>query len=156
MLKDFNVIPIRSIVVSGVALSKMNGEMKILLMKRNKGGFWCHVAGKVEFGETAWQAIIREFYEETSIHVQDLFNADYLEQFYEAQLNVIELIPVFVVYCDAEQKIILNDEHSAYMWCTLDEALEKVDYAGQKKLYQHIWNNFLHKQPTELLRVNLP
>lgn len=54
----------------------VNGEMKILLMKRNKGGFWCHVAEKFELGEIAWQAIIGEFHEETSIHVQNLFNAD--------------------------------------------------------------------------------
>ncbi|OTG84777.1 NUDIX hydrolase [Acinetobacter sp. ANC 4648] len=149
------MIPIRSVVVSGVALSKINGEIKILLMKRNKGGFWCHVAGKVEAGETAWQAIIREFHEETVIDVQQLYSADYLEQFYEATLNVIELIPAFVVYCDDNQKITLNEEHSEYIWCSLDEALEKVVFAGQKKFYEYVWNNFVKRPPVELLKINI-
>jgi len=150
-----NMIPIRSIIVSGVALSKINGEIKILLMKRNKGGFWCHIAGKVEVGEKGWQAIIREFHEETAIEVQQLYSADYLEQFYEAEFNVIELIPAFVVYCEENQKITLNEEHSEYMWCTLDEAVEKVNFDGQRKLYQYVWNNFVKRSPFELLKIDI-
>ena len=61
------MIPIRSVVVSSVLLSKIEGEFKILLMKRVKGGFWCHVAGKVELDETASQAILREIREETNV-----------------------------------------------------------------------------------------
>ena len=64
------MIPIRSIIVSGVLLSEIEGELKILLMKRVKGGFWCHVAGKIEENETAPQAILREIGEETAIQVK--------------------------------------------------------------------------------------
>ncbi len=39
---------IRSVVVSAVLLSKIESEIKLLLMKRVKGDYWCHVAGKVE------------------------------------------------------------------------------------------------------------
>ena len=42
------MIPIRSVVVSAVLLSKIESEIKLLLMKRVKGDYWCHVAGKVE------------------------------------------------------------------------------------------------------------
>lgn len=153
--KGLNMILIRSVIVSGIALSKINGEMKILLMKRNKGGFWCHVAGKIEADEKAWQVIMREFHEETAIKVKQLYSADYLEQFYEATLNVIEMIPVFVVYCEDNQKITLNEEHSEYIWCSLDEALEKVIFDGQRKLYEYVWNNFVKRQPTELLKIDI-
>ena len=61
------MIPIRCKAVSGVALTTVDGETKLLVMKRVKGGFWCHVAGTVEAGETGWQTIIREFGEETGI-----------------------------------------------------------------------------------------
>jgi dATP pyrophosphohydrolase len=44
------MIPIRCKAVSGVALSTIDGETKLLVMKRVKGGFWCHVAGTVEAG----------------------------------------------------------------------------------------------------------
>lgn len=59
------MIPIRSIAVSAVLLSEIEGELKILMMKRVKGNFWCHVVGKLEGNETAWQAILREIDEET-------------------------------------------------------------------------------------------
>ena len=45
------MIPIRCKAISGVALSTIDGETKLLVMKRVKGGFWCHVAGTVEAGE---------------------------------------------------------------------------------------------------------
>lgn len=91
------MIPIKTSVVSGVALSKINGVIKMLLMKRVKGDYWCHVAGSIESDETGWQAIVREFREETQIEVSLLYNAQYIEQFYESSSNTIELIPVFVV-----------------------------------------------------------
>ena len=75
------MIPIRSVVVSAVLLSKIAGEIKLLLMKRVKGDCWCHVAGKVEENETASQAILREIKEETAIQPQRLLSADYIEQF---------------------------------------------------------------------------
>ncbi len=40
------MIPIRCKTVSGVALSTIDGETKLLVMKRVKGGFWCHVAAR--------------------------------------------------------------------------------------------------------------
>ena len=60
------MIPIRSVVVSAVLLSKIESEIKLLLMKRVKDDYWCHVAGKVEEKETASQAILREIKEETA------------------------------------------------------------------------------------------
>ncbi len=75
------MIPIRCHTVSGVALSTVQDETRLLMMKRVKGGFWCHVAGTVEAGETGWQTIVREFREETGIVVHELYNGQYLEQF---------------------------------------------------------------------------
>lgn len=93
------MIPIRCNAVAGVALSDIDGQIKILLMNRVKGGFWCHVAGTVEAGETGWQTIVREFGEETGIKVTELYNGQYLEQFYDAATNSVMVVPVFVVYC---------------------------------------------------------
>lgn len=116
------MIPIRCKTVSGVALSTIDGETKLLVMKRVKGGFWCHVAGTVEAGETGWQTIVREFREETGIRVCELYTAHYLEQFYDSASNTVEVVPVFVVYCPPNQVVTLNDEHTEYRWCTLAEA----------------------------------
>jgi len=149
------MIPIRSAVVSGVALSVIDGQTKMLLMKRTKGCFWCHVAGSIEPDEKGWQTIIREFREETEIKVTELYNGQYLEQFYESNLNTIEMIPVFVVYCKPNQTIIINHEHTEYKWCLLSEAIELAEFPGQKLLYEHIWNNFVESKPSKLMRVKV-
>ena len=66
------MIPLNTSIVAGVALSEIDGQTKMLLMKRVKGGYWCHVAGSIELGETGWQAIVREFEEETKIEAKEL------------------------------------------------------------------------------------
>lgn len=147
------MIPIRSVVVSAVLFSKINSEFRMLLMKRVKGDFWCHVAGKIQVNETASQAILREICEETEVQVQELYSADYLEQFYEASLNVIELIPAFVGFCADDQQVILNHEHTEYKWCTLSEAQALVPFSNQKKLYDFVWQNFIDQTPEALLKI---
>ncbi|HDX8402960.1 NUDIX hydrolase [Aeromonas dhakensis] len=147
------MIPIRCKTVSGVALSTIDGETKLLVMKRVKGGFWCHVAGTVEAGETGWQTIIREFGEETGIRVCELYTAHYLEQFYESVSNTVEVVPVFVVYCPPNQVVTLNHEHTEYRWCTLAEAKALVSFPGQQALYDHLWHYFVENSPSALMRV---
>ncbi|MFM5353750.1 NUDIX hydrolase [Aeromonas dhakensis] len=147
------MIPIRCKTVSGVALSTIDGETKLLVMKRVKGGFWCHVACTVEAGETGWQTIIREFGEETGIRVCELYTAHYLEQFYESVSNTVEVVPVFVVYCPPNQVVTLNDEHTEYRWCTLAEAKALVSFPGQQALYDHLWHYFVENSPSALMRV---
>lgn len=149
------MIKVNTTVVSGVALSQIDGEMKLLLMKRVKGGFWCHVAGSIEAGETGVDAIVREFAEETQIQVTHLYNAQFLEQFYVDSANLIELIPVFAVQCPANQKVTLNDEHTEYKWCSLQEALELAPFPNQHAVYKHIWHYFVEKPINELYRVNI-
>ncbi len=149
------MIPIYSKVVSGVALSQVGGETKMVLMKRLKEGFWCHVAGKVEAGETGWQAIVREFLEETQIAVKELYNGEYLEQFYEPSKNRIEVIPVFVVICPPEQPIVLNPEHTEYRWCSLEEAKSVVPFPNQMALYDHIWKHFVVEKPSSYMKIEV-
>lgn len=144
---------INTSIVSGVAISTIDGEEKILLLKRAEKGFWCHVAGSIESEEFAWQAIIREFFEETAIEVIDLFSAETSEQFYDAATDQYAIIPCFVVICEPNQRIVLNDEHTDYKWCSLSQALEMVPYPGQKKLYQHVWKYFIDGTPSDLMKV---
>ena len=148
-----DMIPIRSIIVSAVLLAKIDSEFKILLMKRVKGDFWCHVAGKIEANESGTEAILREIQEETGIQPLQLFSADYIEQFYEPSLNVIEMIPAFVGFCSDDQNVILNHEHTEYRWCSLAEAKAFVVFSNQRKLYDFIWGNFVENQPVSLLKI---
>ena len=149
------MIPVNTSVVAGVALSQFGNETKLLLMKRTKEGYWCHVAGKIEQGELAWQAMIREFMEETQIEVNSLYNGEYLEQFYEANSNQLLIIPSFVVVCPPEQKVVLNSEHTDFKWCSLEDAKSMVPFPNQRLLYDHVWQHFVINPPSEFLRITL-
>ncbi len=139
------MIPIQATHVSGVVISEIDGTQKMLLLKRVKGGYWCHVAGGIEEGEQGWQTILRELKEETQIENVELHTADFLEQFYEARKNRIMVIPCFVIFCQRDQSIILNDEHTDYRWCTLEEAKQLAPFANQHQLYEHVWLNYVDK-----------
>ena len=149
------MIPLNTSIVAGVALSEIDGQTKMLLMKRVKGGYWCHVAGSIESGETGWQAIVREFEEETKIEAKELYNAQFLEQFYEANVNVIQLIPIFAVLCPPDQAVELNHEHTEYRWCSLEEAKALAPFPNQHTVYDHIWAYFVDTLANPLYRVDV-
>jgi len=150
-----NNIPINSSVAAMVVLSEREGEMRILLMKRAKEGFWCHVAGSIEAGETAWQTALRELQEETGLRAETLYTAEHLEQFYEAGRNVITIVPAFLCFVDSDAEVQLNDEHLDYRWCTLEEALELTGFPNQHSLYQHVWRYFVEREPNPRMRIDL-
>ena len=149
------MIPLNTSIVAGVALSQIDGETKMLLLKRTKGNYWCHVAGHIEGSEKAWQAIIREFNEETQIEVKQLYNGQILEQFFEANVNVMQIIPVFVVFCPAEQTVVLNYEHSEFRWCSLQEACDLVPFPNQREVYRQVWQSFVLNKPHPLFEVDI-
>lgn len=123
------------------------------MMQRAAEGFWCHVAGKIEDGEAAWQTARRELLEETGLGVERLYSAEYLEQFYDESRNCITMIPAFVAMFRALPDITLDDEHLDYHWCSLEEALELAEYPNQRALYRHVWENFVEQAPSPRMRV---
>jgi dATP pyrophosphohydrolase len=120
-----------------------------LLVKRSveDGGYWSHVGGGVEPGETAVDTIKREILEETGLVPDALYNGEYIEQFYQVDKNRILVMPVFVAILEQERPVILNDEHTDFCWCTLDEAKKKVPFHGQRTLYDHVWTLFATDSP---------
>ncbi|MFL7051742.1 DNA mismatch repair protein MutT, partial [Vibrio cyclitrophicus] len=68
---------------------------------------------------------------------------------------VIQLIPVFAVLCPPNQAIELNDEHTEYRWCNLEEAKALAPFPNQHAVYDHIWSYFVDKPVNPLYRVKL-
>ena len=144
-------IPIRCAVASAVVLEEGPDQPRMLLLRRAKQpllGEWCHVAGGIEDGETAWKTALREIREETGLAVVHLFSADCNEQFYEAGRNAFAVVPVFVAYVDASQAVRLNSEHSEYRWVTIAEAQSLVTFGGQRRIYEEIQREFIDRKPS--------
>jgi len=144
-------VPIDCSVASALVLERNSLPPRMLLLRRTSPELrdeWCHVAGRIEPGEAAWQAALREIREETGLKVLRLFTADYTEQFYEAKRNVITIVPVFVAYVDAARSVQLNAEHSAFRWVTFAEAAQMVTFGGQRRLYEEVKREFLDRDPS--------
>jgi len=115
--------------------------IRFLLMKRNLNKIYEHlwqgVAGKIEKGETASEAAVRELKEETGLSPVNIFVADHVSRFYEVHGDRINLVPVFGIEVDSEN-VILSEEHISYKWADIDEALNTLVWNGQKKGIQTV------------------
>ena len=91
-------IPVRSSIVCAYIFARRPEGARFLLLKRKSlymFGLWQQVAGSVEVGEKAVEAIMREIREETGVTPMALYSADIVESFFNVDRNCIEMIPVF-------------------------------------------------------------
>ncbi len=121
-LKHHPLLAVRAII--------QNEAKEILLLKRASkdayGDMWCLPGGKVDFGQTAEEAIVREIQEETSLICSSsefLFYKDGLPQNPDENHYL-----TLYFYCQADGTIELNEESSEFAWVGLEE-LGKYDIA---------------------------
>lgn len=156
---SLNKVEIRSFCASVFIIKTFDNTNNILLLKRSNTetlpNEWCQVAGKIEKSEKAWETVLREIKEETSLKPDRLYSADICEQFYNIQDNCIEIIPVFVAFIDKKQEIVLNEEHSEYKWLSFNEAIELLPFIGQKNILAQIKKYFIDNEPNKNLEIKL-
>mgnify|MGYP000004617665 FL=1 len=114
----------------------LDKEIRFLLLKRAKTKLYEHlwqgVAGKIEKGETASQAAVRELKEETGLTPYKMFIADHVSSFYESYKDRINFVPVFGIEVRKRQ-IILSDEHCECKWVDFETAYKTLTWNGQKR-----------------------
>jgi len=100
--------------MSNAAIACILADGKALLVKRSPdsvhGETWGFPGGKIEPGESALDAVIREIYEELRYPV--LNRVDFVADDGEVVTYVIRVAPFTPT---------LNNEHTAYLWAGLDE-----------------------------------
>ena len=130
-------------VVDCYVFRQTDDDLSFLLLKRNKDKLYEHlwqgVAGKIEGGETAFEAAIRELKEETSLEPVRMFVADHVSRFYESHQDRINLVPVFGIEVDSSE-VKLSKEHVDYKWVDIYEALDTLVWRGQKESIQTVYD----------------
>ncbi len=151
------MLPVKSFSVSIFILKVDDGETKALLLRRTGylAGLWCQIAGGIEAGEKAWQTAVREVHEETGIELSEIWSADILEQFYEADKECITLVPVFVSTVPTDTNVTLNDEHDAYEWVSFEKANTMLSFPGQQKALAAVKAEFVDKAPNQHLKIDM-
>lgn len=130
---------------------------EFLLLRRadTLAGIWMSAAGRVEPGEKGWQAAMREAEEETGLIPHTLYTVDVVEHFYNIARDRVVVLAVFLGHVDRAAEVMLNDEHDAYAWLPIDEAIERTEFGGQRQVIRHIRDEYLDRAPSAWLKVDL-
>ncbi len=118
-----------------------DADGKILLLKRATndayGAMWCLPGGKVDYGQTAEEAIVREVMEETSLECTSVKFLFYMDGLPEEPENNHYLSLFF--NCQAMGEISLNRESSDLAWIGPGK-LNHYEFAfGSDKAIEAYW-----------------
>ena len=130
-------------VIDAYVFNRKSKEIRFLLLKRAKTKIYEHlwqgVAGKIEAGEAAWEAAIRELKEETGFEPVRIFVADHVSKFYEAHGDWVNMVPVFGIEVEDEE-VLLSDEHCEFKWVDFNTAHQTLIWSGQKDGIAAVFN----------------
>lgn len=116
----------------------VGGRAELLLLhrtpRRGPGDvFWQGVSGRVEPEESLVQAVLRELLEETGIERwRSLFSIDAIFQLYDPLAERLFTVVTFGAEVDPDQAVALSDEHDAWRWASVDEALDLLVFEPQR------------------------
>jgi len=114
-------------------------DWEFLLLKRSEDitnqrypGIWQGVTGKIKISELPYKAALRELIEETGLKAEKLWTIDKVNTFYDAEENIMTLVPVFGVAVNSTN-VLLSREHNEYKWCDINETIKLLPWDQQKK-----------------------
>lgn len=144
----------------GVSTTVVQNNQILLLCRKSKrfNGLWMPVGGKREQDETAIQTVLREIKEEIGVSAQDiqsLYNTDRCYTTYSAKDDTLYVYPTFFIILKGNINININEEHSEYKWCSVDEAFNLLSMPLQKEEIIYIDKYFIKSKPSEFLKIDL-
>ena len=136
----------RPLITVGALIFNQNREILLVKTHKWKDKFGLP-GGKIDLGETAERALIREIKEETNLDIQNIEfvlwqEVIFSEEFYKPQHFIF-----FNYTCDTldETQIMLNDEAQSYVWLGLGEALSLDLNEATRKLISTVWQQSLQE-----------
>ena len=111
-------------------VSKIDGELRVLLHKHTKLNIWIAIGGHLEKAENPYQAVLREVKEETHLDVEivseKLLKTDFVEEFASPVAILEEFVPkhqktpahihidcIYFAFCKKPEAIKMKEE---YKW----------------------------------------
>ncbi len=151
-------------IVETVVFKRSEREPVYLILRRSDSeslypGMWQIVTGRIERGETATAASLRELQEETALRVQRFWTVPIVGSFYDPRNDSIQLCPLFAAETDPDAEPRLSEEHKEYVWAPLERARELLVWPGHHQavdtVHQYITAGQEAARLTEINHVTL-
>ena len=117
---------------------------KVLMVGNERADYLYSVGGRIKFGETAEEAIVREVLEETGVHIQILPQFASKSE-YTIQGRVEKSVTIFLAKTDDTQTTIQREEIEDYMWLNYDKAMDTLRFINDRNILQNA-HDFLAQQ----------
>ena len=144
-----------------VARPAADGTLRELLqLRRAKGEFlegaWGAIHGRVERGETAWQAALRELREEAGLAPIEFYQLDTINQFYLVAGDCVWHVPGFCAVVGRDAAVALNEEHDDFRWIDRSRADADFLWPGERRQLEELAREILDDGPAKpFLRIRL-
>ena len=107
------------------------------------GGQWSFAGGKIEPGETAVEAAVRELREETNLTPKSLAQLSFVETFYVPQFDTIWHRPGYLAIIGRGDEVRLNEEHTDWRFIRRREIARQVLWPGERRALAEIFREHL-------------
>ena len=133
---------------------------ELLQLRRAKGefleGVWGAVHGRIERGETAWQAALRELREEAGLSPLEFYQLDTNNQFYLVAGDCVWHVPAFCAVVARDATVTLNEEHDDHRWIDRSRIEQDFLWPGERRQLDELCREILDGGPARsYLRVKL-
>ena len=118
-------------VVEVYVIRHNGGDWRVLTLQRaadaKRPGSWETVYGKIDSGERAEDAAVRELSEETGLEVKALYNVT-VNSFYLHAKHTIEMCIVFAAFVADDAEVTIGEEHQRFEWMSVEDACERYTW----------------------------
>jgi 8-oxo-dGTP diphosphatase len=120
----------------GVVLRVEAGHLQVLLIATHGSRRWSLPKGRLEAGESADIAAIREVLEETGIQATVVAPLDTVEYFFFGQRThrYHKFVEYFLMAYERGDLVPQISEVDAAQWCAIPEAVARLTYPNDRKL----------------------
>jgi len=151
---------IRSNIIDCYVFRRRGDVVEFLMLLRTPesriGGTWQAVHGKIEAGEKAWKAALREMKEETGLTPLRFWQLESVNTFYLADRDRILMCPAFAAEVAPDAEVVLCHEHTAQRWVTAEEVGKQFMWPGQRRAVREVLDLIIAGSPAEpFLRIDL-
>jgi 8-oxo-dGTP pyrophosphatase MutT (NUDIX family) len=132
----------RPTVVDVFVVSPQRRGWRVLVLQRSRSTrcplAWEAVHGRVQRGEAAHEAAVRELREETGLRPLRLYNVT-VHSFYLHRTGRVEVAAAFCAFVDGAARIVLGDEHSRSAWLSRTAAMKRFTWPSERDSLQRAW-----------------